>query len=106
MRLVVGPDVLSPSELATLKARLNCAGCPVATVTLPPGKGTVIVVGVVVGATTQVEPVVQALDEGRRVVFAGGACGSGYRFAPAIASDVADLLLSQAEGVSGDHQYV
>jgi glycine/D-amino acid oxidase-like deaminating enzyme len=52
------------------------------------------------------EPVVQALDEGRRVVFAGGACGSGYRFAPAIASDVADLLLSQAEGVSGDHQYV
>jgi glycine/D-amino acid oxidase-like deaminating enzyme len=52
------------------------------------------------------EPVVQVLDGAPRVVFAGGTCGSGYRLAPAIAADVADLLPSHAEGVTGDHQYV
>lgn len=38
------------------------------------------------------EPRVQALDEAGRIVFAGAACGSGYRLAPAIASEAADLL--------------
>ena len=40
------------------------------------------------------EPRVQALDAGGRVVFAGAAGGSGYRLAPAIAAETADLLLS------------
>jgi D-arginine dehydrogenase len=38
------------------------------------------------------EPRVQALDPAGRVVFAGAAGGSGYRLAPAIASEAADLL--------------
>jgi D-arginine dehydrogenase len=38
------------------------------------------------------EPRVQALDGAGRVVFAGAAGGSGYRLAPAIASEAADLL--------------
>lgn len=38
------------------------------------------------------EPRVQALDGAGRIVFAGAACGSGYRLAPAIASEAADLL--------------
>nr|MDQ2959163.1 FAD-binding oxidoreductase [Actinomycetota bacterium] len=38
------------------------------------------------------EPQVQTLDEAGRIVFAGGANGSGYRLAPAIASQAADLL--------------
>jgi glycine/D-amino acid oxidase-like deaminating enzyme len=38
------------------------------------------------------EPVVQALDDAGRIVFAGAANGSGYRLAPAIASEAADLL--------------
>lgn len=38
------------------------------------------------------EPEVRALDPGGRVVFAGAAGGSGYRLAPAIASDAVDLL--------------
>lgn len=53
------------------------------------------------------EPVVQALDEAGRVVFAGAANGSGYRLAPAIAAEAIDLLhLPQSEGATGDHQYV
>ncbi len=38
------------------------------------------------------EPVVRALDDAGRIVFAGAANGSGYRLAPAIASEAADLL--------------
>ncbi|MFJ8011424.1 NAD(P)/FAD-dependent oxidoreductase [Streptomyces sp. NPDC096339] len=38
------------------------------------------------------EPLVRALDDGARVVFAGAANGSGYRLAPAIAAEAADLL--------------
>lgn len=38
------------------------------------------------------EPVVRALDDAGRVVFAGAANGSGYRLAPAIAAEAADLL--------------
>lgn len=38
------------------------------------------------------EPVVRALDPAGRVVFAGAACGSGYRLAPAIAREAVDLL--------------
>jgi glycine/D-amino acid oxidase-like deaminating enzyme len=52
------------------------------------------------------EPLAQALDPAGRVVFAGGASGSGYRFAPALAAQVADLLPPLAQGVTGDHQYV
>jgi D-arginine dehydrogenase len=53
------------------------------------------------------EPVVQVLDEARRIVFAGAASGSGYRLGPAIASEVADLLqVQRSEGVTNDHQYV
>jgi D-arginine dehydrogenase len=50
------------------------------------------------------EPVVQILDgtEGR-VIFAGGAGGSGYRLAPAIAARATELLI---EGATDDHQYV
>lgn len=39
------------------------------------------------------EPRVQALDAAGRIVFAGAANGSGYRLAPAIASEAAGLLL-------------
>jgi len=53
------------------------------------------------------EPVVRALDVTGRIIFAGAASGSGYRFAPAIGSDAVDLLhLHLTEGVTGDHQYV
>lgn len=38
------------------------------------------------------EPVLRALDEHGRVIFAGAANGSGYRLAPAIAAASADLL--------------
>jgi glycine/D-amino acid oxidase-like deaminating enzyme len=38
------------------------------------------------------EPLVRALDDAGRIVFAGAANGSGYRLAPAIASEAADLL--------------
>lgn len=53
------------------------------------------------------EPVVQALDASGRIVFAGAANGSGYRLAPAIASQAIDLLhLTRSEGATGDYQYV
>ncbi|MGA5900192.1 NAD(P)/FAD-dependent oxidoreductase [Streptomyces venetus] len=38
------------------------------------------------------EPIVRTLDDGGRVVFAGAAGGSGYRLAPALAAETADLL--------------
>ncbi|MGD3109648.1 NAD(P)/FAD-dependent oxidoreductase [Streptomyces sp. YGL11-2] len=38
------------------------------------------------------EPLIRAVTEDRRVVFAGAANGSGYRLAPAIAAAAADLL--------------
>jgi glycine/D-amino acid oxidase-like deaminating enzyme len=38
------------------------------------------------------EPQVRTLDDTGRIVFAGAANGSGYRLAPAIASEAADLL--------------
>ena len=38
------------------------------------------------------EPLVRSLDDAGRIVFAGAANGSGYRLAPAIASEAADLL--------------
>ncbi|MFF7296318.1 FAD-dependent oxidoreductase [Streptomyces sp. NPDC008265] len=37
-------------------------------------------------------PLVETLDHERRIVFAGASSGSGYRFAPATAAAVADLL--------------
>ncbi|WP_234042276.1 NAD(P)/FAD-dependent oxidoreductase [Streptomyces marianii] len=37
-------------------------------------------------------PLVQALDSAERLVFAGASSGSGYRFAPAMAAAVADLV--------------
>jgi glycine/D-amino acid oxidase-like deaminating enzyme len=40
------------------------------------------------------EPLVRALDDDGRLVYAGAANGSGYRLAPAIAAQAADLLLS------------
>ncbi|MFJ4503142.1 NAD(P)/FAD-dependent oxidoreductase [Streptomyces sp. NPDC088864] len=40
------------------------------------------------------EPLVHPLTADGRVVFAGGASGSGYRLAPAIAAETAQLLLS------------
>jgi D-arginine dehydrogenase len=43
------------------------------------------------------EPLVRALDEGARVIFAGAANGSGYRLAPAIAAETADLLCTLPE---------
>jgi glycine/D-amino acid oxidase-like deaminating enzyme len=44
------------------------------------------------------EPVVRALDEAGRIVFAGAANGSGYRLAPAIAAQAADLVLRGGTG--------
>ncbi|WP_346097028.1 FAD-dependent oxidoreductase [Streptomyces olivaceiscleroticus] len=38
------------------------------------------------------EPVVRAVTDDARVVFAGAANGSGYRLAPAVAAETADLL--------------
>lgn len=38
------------------------------------------------------EPLVRTVDEHDRIVFAGAANGSGYRLAPAIAAETADLL--------------
>jgi D-arginine dehydrogenase len=53
------------------------------------------------------EPVIRALDGAGRIVFAGAANGSGYRLAPAIGSEAADLLhLQPSEGVTDDHQYI
>ena len=40
------------------------------------------------------EPQVRALDDARRLIFAGAAGGPGYRLAPAMASEAADLLLA------------
>ncbi len=53
------------------------------------------------------EPLVRALDETGRIVFAGAANGSGYRLAPAIGSEAVDLLdVLPSEGVRNDHQLV
>ncbi len=62
------------------------------------------------------EPVVRALDgTGGRIVFAGGANGSGYRLGPAIARQVADLLNpelnpeqcgTRSEGAAHDLQHL
>jgi glycine/D-amino acid oxidase-like deaminating enzyme len=52
------------------------------------------------------EPVVRALDQAGRIVFAGAASGSGYRLGPAIAAEAIDLLAHQSEGVADDRQYV
>jgi glycine/D-amino acid oxidase-like deaminating enzyme len=38
------------------------------------------------------QPVIRPLDAAGRIVFAGAAGGSGYRLAPAIASETADVL--------------
>ena len=46
------------------------------------------------------EPLVRALDEEGRLVFAGAANGSGYRLAPAIAAEAAHLLRTAVENVS------
>ena len=57
------------------------------------------------------EPVVTALEADRRIVFAGGANGSGYRLGPAIATSAVALLNHTAsefgfEGATDDHQYL
>lgn len=38
------------------------------------------------------QPIIRALDPARRVIFAGGANGSGYRLGPAIAAKAVNLL--------------
>ncbi|HEX6873810.1 MAG TPA: FAD-binding oxidoreductase, partial [Micromonosporaceae bacterium] len=38
------------------------------------------------------QPLVSAVDDRARIVFAGGANGSGYRLGPAIAAETVDLL--------------
>jgi D-arginine dehydrogenase len=51
------------------------------------------------------EPVVCPLDgTGGRVVFAGGANGSGYRLAPAIASEAVNLLFDPASPSQGSNR--
>jgi glycine/D-amino acid oxidase-like deaminating enzyme len=50
------------------------------------------------------EPVVRQVAD--RIVFAGAASGSGYRLAPAIAAEAAELAARANEGVTSDHQYV
>ncbi len=52
------------------------------------------------------EPVVRALDQAGRIVFAGAASGSGYRLGPAIAAEAIDLLAHRSEGIADDRQYV
>lgn len=66
------------------------------------------------------EPVVRPLDPAGRIVFAGAACGSGYRLGPAIAAEAVDRaadavdraaeavdqLARRTEGVKGDSQHV
>jgi glycine/D-amino acid oxidase-like deaminating enzyme len=53
------------------------------------------------------EPLVRALDDEGRIVFAGAANGSGYRLGPGIAAEAVNLLeLQRIEGVTGDHQYI
>ncbi|HUD39938.1 MAG TPA: FAD-dependent oxidoreductase [Streptosporangiaceae bacterium] len=57
------------------------------------------------------EPVVSGLDEAGRIVFAGGASGSGYRLAPGIAAETVALLRDRpspiySEGATDDHQRV
>jgi D-arginine dehydrogenase len=47
--------------------------------------------------STSGEPEVERLDHDGRIVFAGAANGAGYRLAPAIAVEAADLLQSPAE---------
>jgi D-arginine dehydrogenase len=51
------------------------------------------------------QPVVTRLDAAGRVVFAGAASGAGYRLAPAIAAEAADLL-TLIEGETRDRQYL
>jgi glycine/D-amino acid oxidase-like deaminating enzyme len=46
------------------------------------------------------EPQVRPVDEHGRIIFAGAANGSGYRLAPAIAAEVADLLHLPADSRS------
>jgi glycine/D-amino acid oxidase-like deaminating enzyme len=45
------------------------------------------------------EPVVRALDEAGRIVFAGAANGSGYRLAPAVAAQAVDLVRGGGAGL-------
>ncbi len=57
------------------------------------------------------EPVIEAMDADSRIVFAGAANGSGYRLAPAIATNAVALVNHTAcefdhEGATDDHQYV
>jgi D-arginine dehydrogenase len=62
------------------------------------------------------EPVVQPLDPAGRIVFAGAACGSGYRLGPAIAAEAVglltqhlltnDLLAHRSEGARVDPQHI
>ena len=52
------------------------------------------------------EPVVQPLDPAGRIVFAGAACGSGYRLGPAIAAEAVDLLAQRSEGARVDSQHI
>jgi len=52
------------------------------------------------------EPVVRPLDPAGRIVFAGAACGSGYRLGPAIAAEAVAQLAHRIEGVKGDSQHV
>jgi glycine/D-amino acid oxidase-like deaminating enzyme len=50
------------------------------------------------------QPLVQSIDPDGRIIFAGAANGSGYRLAPAIAAQAADLLNGSPQGPRDDHQ--
>jgi glycine/D-amino acid oxidase-like deaminating enzyme len=52
--------------------------------------------------TTNSQPLVRSVDPDGRIVFAGAANGSGYRLAPAIATQAADLLDGSPEGPRDD----
>jgi glycine/D-amino acid oxidase-like deaminating enzyme len=46
------------------------------------------------------EPRIESLDEAGRIVFVGAANGSGYRLAPAMAAEVADLIRLRSDARS------
>jgi glycine/D-amino acid oxidase-like deaminating enzyme len=54
--------------------------------------------------STGYQPLVQSVDPDDRIIFAGAANGSGYRLAPAIAAQAADLLDGSLKGPRDDHQ--
>jgi glycine/D-amino acid oxidase-like deaminating enzyme len=96
--------VIGAGIVGCLVARELAARDPEVSITVP-GRDSGRVFCDAYGPDT--EPLIRALDGTGRIVFSGAANGSGYRLAPAMASEAADLLhLHRSEGVTGDHQYV